>query len=63
MKKYYYYYNETMDGFIAVSEIDRHPCMSDERNIPLENAMLENGAIYDNREVNYWRIAKTGFIY
>jgi hypothetical protein len=54
----YYYYNQTMTGFEAVSPDFRHPCLFDARDIPLENAVLLDGLVYDNRELNYWKTSK-----
>lgn len=54
----FYHYNKTTTGFVAVSEVHRHPCLEDVRNIPLENAVLENGKLYDNREIEYRKLIK-----
>lgn len=55
----FYYYNPDMTGFEAVSPVFRHPCLFDSREIPLENAVLFQGQLYDNRELEYWKVAKT----
>lgn len=55
----FYYYTPTMTGFEAVSTDFRHPCLFDERDIPLENATLFDGQLYDNRELDYWKLLKT----
>lgn len=33
--------------------------MADIRDIPVENTELLDGQLYDNRELDYWKIAKT----
>lgn len=33
--------------------------IADDRNIPLENAVLLDGQLYDNRELDYWKLIKT----
>jgi hypothetical protein len=33
--------------------------LADNRNIPLENCILLDGQLYDNRELEYWKLAKT----
>lgn len=54
----FYYYNPTMTGFEAVSPVFRHPCLFDDRDMPLENAVLFQGQLYDNRTIEYWRAYK-----
>ncbi len=54
----FYYYNPIMTGFEAVSPDFRHPCLFDDRDIPLDNAALFQGQLYDNRTVEYWRAYK-----
>lgn len=33
--------------------------LADVRDIPLENAKLIDGQLYDNREIDYWKLLKT----
>lgn len=57
---YFYTYDNEYTGFIAVSEIfPIEPSYADVRNIPLENAKLLDGELYDNRELEYWKLVKT----
>jgi len=57
---YYYIYNANMDGFIAVAtENPSQPSYADAREIPLENAVLLGGQLYDNRDIDYWKLLKT----
>jgi hypothetical protein len=49
----YYHYNDNMKSVIAVSEEYRHPCMEDERNIPVLNCGIVNGKLYDTTSPEY----------
>jgi len=56
----YYIYNADKTGFIAVvAEYPNQPSYADTRNTPIENAVLLDGQLYDNRELDYWKLLKT----
>lgn len=57
---HYYIYNSDNTGFVAVSEtFPTEPSHANVRNIPLENAKLLDGQLYDSRELEYWKLLKT----
>lgn len=56
----FYVYNADKTGFVAVvSEYPKESSYADARDIPLENAVLLDGVLYDNRELDYWKLLKT----
>lgn len=55
----YYEYKDNMIIAVSSEYQQNKQQMFDERNIPLENAVLIDGQLYDNRELEYWKLAKT----
>jgi len=56
-----YYYEYEYNTVLSVSN-EYNPIkqqMADTSNIPLENAVLFDGKLYDNRELDYWKMTKT----
>jgi len=58
-----YYYCTNSDKIELItedfSETAYNIVIADARNIPLENAVLLDGQLHDNRELDYWKLAKT----
>jgi hypothetical protein len=61
MDMYYYCTNSNKIEFITTdfSKTNYSTVLSDARNIPLENAVLLDGQLYDNRDLEYWKLLKT----
>jgi hypothetical protein len=56
----YYIYNTDQTGFTGVAiEYPTQLSYADVRNIPLENAVLLDSQLYDNRELDYWKLLRT----
>lgn len=51
----FYQTNIEGDSVIATSAEYLQPCLYDQRDIPLTNAVLLDGLLYDNRTIEYWR--------
>jgi len=56
----YYIYNADQTAIIVVvSEFPKELSICDVRNIPVDNALLLGGQLYDNRDIDYWKLLKT----
>lgn len=55
----FYLYSPDKQSVLDISEnCFESPCLYDNRNIPLDNAKILNGELYDNRDISYWKAAK-----